>query len=137
EQHNRFERQPGHIIDLMPTMVELAGAKYPSEFHGNHILPMEGRSLVPAFQGKPVSREAIYWEHEGSRAVGMGRWEAVAVEPQSEWEWYHRERDRSEMHNRAAQDPDRVLAMRRQWKQWARRTHAIPWIWSPQYREVQ
>ena len=40
-----FRQQPGHLIDIMATCVDVAGAKYPAEFHGQSILPMEGRSL--------------------------------------------------------------------------------------------
>src|SRR5206468_9315304 len=57
-----LRRQPGHLIDLMATCVEVAGATYPKE-----ATPPEGKSLVGAFAGKPVEREAIYWEHEGNR----------------------------------------------------------------------
>jgi arylsulfatase len=130
---NEFERQPGHIIDLMPTCVELAGAKYPAERDSNAVTPTEGRSLLPAFAGKRVSREALYWEHEGNRAMRQGKWKLVAVDPAGPWELYDMERDRTEMHNLAASEPGRVKAMTAQWEAWARRTHAIPWMWSPQY----
>ena len=131
-----FEHQPGHIIDLMPTCVELAGAKYPAERNSSAILPMEGRSLVPALNGRRIVRDALYWEHEGNRAVRVGRWKAVALDPGGPWELYDMERDRTEMHNLAAAQPERVRAMAAQWEQWARRTKAIPWIWKPAYGEA-
>jgi arylsulfatase len=95
--------------------------------------PMEGRSLVPALAGKPVEREALYWEHEGNRAIRIGKWKAVAVDPDGRWELYDMEADRTEMNDLAAQHPDRVKAMAAQWERWARRTGAIPWMWKPQY----
>ncbi|HUR58724.1 MAG TPA: arylsulfatase, partial [Opitutaceae bacterium] len=61
----QLEPQPGHLIDVMATCVDLAGGKYPTERSGQRVQPMEGRSLRPAFAGKPIEREAIFWEHEG------------------------------------------------------------------------
>jgi len=122
-----FERECGHIIDLMPTFVELAGARYPSERQGSPILPMEGRSLTPAFAGKPIQRDALYWEHEGNRAMRAGRWKLAAVDPGGEWELFDMEKDPTEMHNLAASQPERVKAMAARWETWAKRTHALPW----------
>ena len=122
-----FERERGHIIDLMPTFVELAGARYPSERQGSPILPMEGRSLTPAFAGKPIERDALYWEHEGNRAMRAGRWKLAAVDAGGEWELFDMEKDPTEMHNLAASQPERVKAMADRWETWAKRTHVLPW----------
>ena len=65
----------------MATCVDLAGAAYPKEFAGKPITPLEGRSLLPAFDGKPIERDAIFWEHEGNRAVRQGDWKLVAKAP--------------------------------------------------------
>ena len=116
-------RQVGHIIDIMPTCVELAGANYPNEMP-----PMEGRSPVPALNGRDFSRGPLYWEHEGNRAIRIGRWKAVALEPAGKWELYDMEADRTEMHDMAAQQPGRVKDMVRQWEQWAKRTNTVPWM---------
>ena len=62
---NELRQQPGHLVDIMATCVDVGGAKYPTEFNGHKILPMEGRSLAPAFENKPIQRDALYWEHEG------------------------------------------------------------------------
>ena len=69
-----FRPQVGHLVDLMATCVDVAGAKYPTEFHGKPILPMEGKSLLPAFANEPSSRDAVFWEHEGNAAVRVGDW---------------------------------------------------------------
>jgi len=121
-------RQVGHIIDVMPTCVELAGANYPKEMP-----PMEGRSLVPALSGKDFTRGPLYWEHEGNRAIRIGKWKAVALEPAGKWELYDMEADRTEMNDLAAQQPGRVKDMVRHWEQWAKRTNVVPWMWTPQY----
>jgi arylsulfatase A-like enzyme len=129
---NAIDHQPGHILDLMPTCVELAAASYPASMP-----PMEGRSFVPALAGKPVKRDALYWEHEGNRAIRLGKWKAVALQPAGQWELYDMDADRTEMNDLASQHPDRVKAMARQWEQWAKRTTAIPWMWTPQYQPVE
>ncbi|MBI4910004.1 MAG: arylsulfatase [Acidobacteria bacterium] len=129
KKRNAIEHQPAHLVDLMPTCVELAGAKYPDS-----VTPMEGRSLVPALSGKPVKRGPIYFEHEGNRAIRDGKWKCVALEPAGKWELYDMEADRTEMNDLAARYPERVKSMVKQWEQWARRTNAIPWMWNPQYQ---
>lgn len=128
-----LERQPGHLIDLMATCVDVAGAAYPTEFHGNAIKPLPGRSLVPAFSGQTIQRDAIYWEHEGNRAIRIGTWKLVAKGPQGPWELYDMMADRSEMHDLAAQQPDRVKTMAQQWETWARSANVVPWPWGPPY----
>lgn len=128
-----LEHQPGHLIDIMATCVDIAGAAYPTEFNGNTIPPMEGRSLVPALEGKPIHRDAIFWEHEGNRAIRVGKWKLVAKGPQGPWELYDMEKDRTEMHDLAASDPERVKAMTALWEEWAKRTRAIPWPWAGKY----
>ena len=129
KRRNAIDHQPAHVIVLMPTCVELAKASYPASMP-----PMEGRSLVPALAGKPVKRDAIYWEHEGNRAIRIGKWKAVAVEPAGKWELYDMEADRTEMNDLAARHPERVKSMVRQWEQWAKRSNVVPWMWKPQYQ---
>jgi arylsulfatase A-like enzyme len=73
QRRGELEHQPGHLIDIMATCVEVSGAVYPKEFDGKKIQPMEGRSLVPAFHGQTIQRDAIFWEHEGNRALRIGR----------------------------------------------------------------
>ena len=125
---NALDHQPGHIVDLMPTCLELGGASYPETMPA-----MEGRSLAAAFAGRTIRRDALYWEHEGNRAIRIGRWKAVAVEPAGAWELYDLERDRTEMHDLAAARPRQLREMVAQWERWARRANVIPWIWKPPY----
>jgi hypothetical protein len=94
---------------------------------------MEGRSLTPAFANRPIERDALYWEHEGNRAIRIGKWKLVAESPAGSWELYDMEQDRTEMHDLAEAQPGLVKSMVAQWELWARRTHAIPWPWQPPY----
>jgi arylsulfatase len=128
-------QQPGHLIDLMATCVEVAGAKYPQTARDQKVTPPEGRSLVPAFDGKTIEREALFWEHEGNRAVRIGKWKVVAKDPAGPWELYDMEKDRTELHDLAARQPDRVKEMTAKWEAYAKRTNVLPWIWKPPYGE--
>ncbi len=128
-----IEHQPGQVIDIMPTCVELAGAAYPKTYNGSAIQPVEGVSLVPAFAGRPIERDALYWEHEGNRAIRVGDWKLVAKGPSGPWELYDMKTDRTELRDVAAEHPDRAAQLRKQWEAWAERTGVLPWIWEPAY----
>jgi arylsulfatase len=118
-----LRHQPGHLIDIMATAVEVSGAKYPDEFNGQPIQPMEGRSLVPAFADQPIEREALYWEHEGNRAIRVGDWKLSALNG-GKWELYNLKSDRTEMNNLAAKMPDKAQELAAAWDAWAKRAHA-------------
>jgi arylsulfatase len=125
-----LRRQPGHLIDVLATCVDVAGAAYPKA-----AAPMEGKSLVPAFAGRPIEREALYWEHEGNRAVSAGDWKAVAKGPGGKWELYDLSRDRTEGTDLAASEPKKLNELVRKWEAYAKRTNVLPWVWTPPYKE--
>ena len=104
--------QPGHLIDLMATCVEVAGATYPKEFKGHAIQPMEGKSLLPALANRPIERDAIYWEHEGNAAIRVGDWKLVRLGRDGPWELYNLKTDRTEINDLASAQPE---AARRNW----------------------
>lgn len=111
----------GHVIDIMPTLCELAGVPYPREFQGETIQPMEGRSLLPTLQGRPrVGHDYLFWEHRGHRAVRAGRWKLVGCSA-TPWELYDMEADRSELKDMAAEMPDKVRDLADRYAQWAAR----------------
>lgn len=118
--------QVGHVIDVMTTCVDVAGAKYPTEFDGHAILPMEGRSLVPAFDDKPIERDAIFWEHEGNAAVRAGDWKLVRAGRKGEWELHNMATDRTELHDSAREQPEKAKELLALWDAWAERTHVVP-----------
>ena len=125
--HGELRTQVGHVIDIMATCVELSGAHYPTEFNGHAILPMEGRSLVPAFANQPVPREALFWEHEGNAAVRVGDWKLVRFLRDGAWELYDVAHDRTELHDLAADEPARARDLAASWAAWAKRAHVIPY----------
>lgn len=121
-----LEDTPSHLIDLMATAVDVSGATYPSTYQGHNIKPLEGKSLVPVFMGKEIEREAIYWEHEGNRAIRVGDWKLVAKGARGPWELYNIARDRSEQNDLSADHPDRVKRMAGMWQAWAERANVLP-----------
>jgi len=129
-----LRHQPGHLIDLMATAVDLAGAKYPAELNGERITPLEGVSLRAAFEGKPLPRtQPIFFEHEGNRAAREGDWKLVAKGPAGKWELYNLAADRTETRDLAAAEPAKLKELIAKWETWAKRAYVIPWPHTPQY----
>jgi arylsulfatase len=124
---NELRSHPGHLIDIMATCVDVSGANYPKKFNGKPILPMEGKSLVPAFKNDPISRDALFWEHEGNAAIRVGDLKLVRQGRTGPWELYNLKSDRTEIHNLAADQPEKAQELANQWNTWAERAKVIPY----------
>jgi arylsulfatase A-like enzyme len=124
--HGELEHQPGHLIDIMATCIDVAKADYPTEVEGIAIQPPEGRSLAPAFRGATIEREALFWEHEGNRAIRQGDWKLVAAGKEGPWELYDLNADRTELQNLSEVHPERVKAMKAAWEAYAERANVYP-----------
>lgn len=125
EDKNALRSEPTHLIDIMATCVDVAKADYPQQKNGQDLHALEGLSLQPAFAGKSLDREAIYWEHEGNRAIRVGDWKLVSKFGE-DWELYNMQADRTETNNLAEQHPDRVAELSAQWQTWAERADVLP-----------
>jgi arylsulfatase len=124
--HGQLEKQPGHLIDIMASCLDVAGVAYPKEFAGEQIKPPQGVSLVPALRGRSINRrQPIFWEHEGNRALREGKWKLVAKENQP-WELYDMEQDRSELNDLAVANPRKVKELAAKWDAWAARSDVLP-----------
>ncbi len=111
----------------MATAVDLAGAKYPTKFNDNAILPMEGVTLRPAFAGQSLNRQQpIFWEHEGNKAIRDGRWKLVQ-KWRGPWELYDMQADRTERHDLIKQQPDIAAKLETAWNDWAARAFVDEW----------
>ena len=124
----RLTHTVSHLIDIMPTCLELAGAEFPRQFHGATTLFPEGISLAPLLiPGQTVSRpKPLFWEHEGHRAVRNGKWKLVASHNEP-WELYDMENDRAESRDLSSAQPqvaDELIAL---YEDWARRVGVKPW----------
>ncbi|MCA8988797.1 MAG: arylsulfatase [Planctomycetaceae bacterium] len=118
---------PTHLIDLMATCVDLAGATYPKQFQGHEITPLAGESLRPLLQQEGTFPERpLYWEHEGNAAIRVQNWKLVREGLNGEWELFDLTTDRTEQHNLAAEQPERVDSMQKQWREWARSAQVLP-----------
>jgi arylsulfatase len=129
---------PGHVVDLVPTLLEIAredseaagaGAAFqaePGASAGSRPPPLRGHSLMPLLRGEPAAPRTLYWEHEGHRAIQSGDWKLVSRWPFG-WELYDLATDRSETTDLAAREPDRVAELARSWTEWAAVVGVEPW----------
>lgn len=134
-----YRRHLTHLIDIMATCVDVAEASYPKRFKGTGIHPLEGVSLTPSFHNKTLDRDTLYWEHEGNRAIRVGKMKLVSrayrhpleldVIPHlspGQWRLYDMEKDRSETNDLAPEYPGLVYRLAEQWTAWAERVGALP-----------
>jgi arylsulfatase len=118
---DQITHQPGHIVDVMATCMDVAGAEYPHRFRQRDLLPLEGKSLLPIFEGeKRDGHESLCWNVAGSRAVRMGRWKLVAAKG-SPWELYDLHGDRTETNDLAGEHLGRVRELSAVYEEWADR----------------
>lgn len=124
---NALSTQVSHITDIMPTILEVAGAKYPEVFEDEKLTPLAGSSLAPIFQ-KPQDTQpkTIFWEHEGSRAIRKADWKLVA-EINQPWELYELKTDRSETNDLASRYPQKVKELEKEYLEWAGKVGVVDW----------
>jgi arylsulfatase A-like enzyme len=136
----RICHSPWILMDIVATCLDIAGVRVPPDM-------MEGESFLPILRGNEVTRRRpIFWEHQGNCAVRDGKWKLVRRrcddlrgEERSRdgdhdlhgWELYNIEDDRTELHDLASENRDRVKRMAREWSEWASRVGAKPWPLKP------
>jgi arylsulfatase len=107
---------PAHVIDIVPTVLDLAGIEKPKAWEGEPIPEAPGRSLMPAFaKDETITRDSLWWLHEGNKAIRIGDWKLVAAEGDP-WELYDLKTDRAEQHNLAAKMPEKVKELSAAWQ---------------------
>jgi arylsulfatase len=107
----------GHVVDLAPTILELAGLDWPREWQGQPVPAPAGRSLLPLLQGSATApRNGLWWLHEGNRALRVGDLKLVAAGTEGSWELYDLKRDRGEMNDLAGRLSDTVTEMASEWE---------------------
>ena len=111
---------PAHLIDVLPTLADLAGASIPEEYPQRELRPVSGVSLRPVFEGKKLNRpEPIHLQFSSDYGLRDGDWKVVSFKGQ-EWELYNVANDRTENNNLAASEPERLAAMVEKWKNMSR-----------------
>ncbi|MGC6564100.1 MAG: arylsulfatase [Akkermansiaceae bacterium] len=126
----QWQTTPAHITDIVPTLLELAGASYPEE----ELPALEGKSLLPAFQGKPISRDRpLCLEHQGNAFVRDGNWKLVgkghvkANEANADgWELYDLEKDGTELKDLSSSHPEKRDELIKVWNTWATANGVLP-----------
>ena len=122
---------PAHLMDVMPTLIEVTGAQYPKIQNGQQITPTEGVSLLSAMRGGALPKRTIGFDHQDAHALRQGDWKAVyskRMPNELKWELYNLAEDRCELNDLAEKYPDRIKQMAADWEVWARHVGVI---WEP------
>jgi arylsulfatase len=136
----QLRTHPSHLIDIMATCLDITGVPYPVQYKNNTIQPLEGKSLIPAFNNKPLERDYLFWEHGANRAIRIGDWKLVAQTSfnkffsdadEDKWELYNLKDDPTERINLRDKFPDKASAMIDTYREKAFYTKALPWPWKP------
>ena len=110
-----LRHMPGHVIDLVPTIMELANGKLPLTSHDAEVPPSSGRSLAESFNtDTAATHQSLWWLHEGNRALRMGQWKIVAAKDQP-WELYDLTSDRAEQKDLSSVNPDVLSTLTNEW----------------------
>jgi arylsulfatase len=117
---NAVTPQVGHLIDVLPTLLEVANVKYPATFNGRTLTPLDGRSLKYILDGQaPRDRGPLFFALENGAAMTNGDYKIVRLNvPGAAWELYNLKNDRTETTNLAASEPMVLSTMVAQWQQW-------------------
>jgi arylsulfatase len=106
---------PAHVIDIVPTILDVVGIEKRAQWDGETVPPAPGRSLVPAFRrDETVERDMLWWLHEGNRAIRVGDWKLVAARGDP-WELYDLRDDRAESHDLAKERPEKAEELETLW----------------------
>jgi arylsulfatase len=120
-------REPCNVVDVMATCLDAAGVPYPQELDDRPRTPTEGESLLPLLRGDNWARaRPVFWEHEGNRAVRVGRWKLVSRFP-NDWELYDIDADRADLVDVSGREPELVRELAHEHAVWAERCGVLPW----------
>lgn len=116
---NTINRGVAHVMDILPTCMELSGSRYPDQVNGQKALPPAGKSILPLVLGKATAiHDTLYWEHEGGRAIRVGDWKMSAL-PKGKWELFNLADDHAETNDLSGKFLEKVREMDAAWHNWA------------------
>lgn len=127
--------QPAHVIDLLPTCVDLASGVYPSGKFGHADLP--GISLLPAIKNGELQKRTLYFEHQSSCAVISDNWKLVRNDRNSPWELINLDTDPFEQEDLSARYPERVKTLEGEWNAWAESHKVFPLEDKPWHERIK
>lgn len=123
----RIVPAPVHFIDWMPTILEIAGARYPERRGEETLQPLSGESMVPSFLDPGWRRSRpIFWEHEGNCGVRKGKYKLVREYPKP-FELYDMEQDRTELHDLSQELPEIRRELIELYQTWMKETGVLEW----------
>ncbi|OPY52118.1 MAG: Sulfatase [Methanosaeta sp. PtaU1.Bin112] len=125
-----------HVIDIVPTVLEVINLNAPEVYNGVTQKPIEGISLAYTFANstEPTHKIVQYFEMMGTRAIWYNGWKAVAFHhlnsgpdfQNDTWELYNLSSDISETHNLADKYPARLEEMQDRWWAEASKYNVLP-----------
>ncbi|PGS51216.1 arylsulfatase [Bacillus sp. AFS041924] len=125
-----------HVIDITPTVLDLAGIGVPKEIKGVKQIPLHGKSMQYTFDNSQsnTTRESQYFLMGGQRAIWHDGWKAIAFHMQGtsfesdQWELYNTIEDFSQSNNFAEKYPEKLNELKEIWFSEAEKFDALPMI---------
>ncbi len=116
---NRWNREPIHLVDVMSTILEITGEKYPNKINGVKTKANDGISLLPSFLSKPLAKREIPIgnDYKFGKMLRDGEWKLVSYKKES-WELYNMKKDQSETNNVSSKFPGKVKELEDKYYQW-------------------
>jgi len=128
-QAGQLNRQFFHVMDIMPTVLEMAGIEHPgTRFKGREVQPMQGLSMLRGLQGEAMPERAIGWELFGRRALRKGDWKMswmTAPYGTGEWQLYNLASDPTEANDLAGREPEKLAELTREWEAYVQRNNVL------------
>ncbi|WNH12584.1 arylsulfatase [Thalassobellus suaedae] len=125
---NTIQKGGVHVIDFLPTFLDIAGVSYPKEYNGITTNPLLGKSFITSIQNNKWNQEReLFHEWSGNRAVWSGEWKLLSTYPKNEWELYNLKNDRVETKNLANEYPEVVKELEHAYNKWAKDNDVEPW----------
>jgi arylsulfatase A-like enzyme len=131
KQKGSFVHTTGHVIDIFKTIEEITGISYPNTFNGNTIIPLQGESMLPLFNGNERDRGPLFWEHESNIAVRLADWKLVVKTPTGstplgKLELYNLADDPTELNDLSGTQAQKAQELWNMWYQWAEENSVFP-----------
>jgi arylsulfatase len=121
-----INEQAGHVIDLLPTIMDIIGAPLPDT------MDYPGESLLGTIRSGKTRRRTLFWEHLGNSAIRVGHWKAV-LEYQQPWQLFDMHSDRGENIDLAKERPTLLRQLISKWDDWAESSSVVPWKFLPEF----
>lgn len=115
-----------HVMDIMPTLLELSGVSYPEQYNGKVLAPIQGKSMLPLLSGSTDTirgeNDWLGWELFGNRAIRQGDWKILSLLKNAggtgDWELFNLHDDPAEMHDLSNDHPAKREALIKLWEQY-------------------